>query len=43
MHKGKVAKKIARGEDKGTCTIAHDDGDSESVLLNEIECMLCVL
>ena len=33
MYKGKVAKRITRGE----------DSDSENVLLNEIEYMLCVL
>ena len=43
MYKGKVAKRITRGEDKGMYTIVYDDGDSENVLLNEIEYMLCVL
>lgn len=43
MYKGKVAKKITRGEDKGMYTIVYDDDDSENVLLNEIEHMLCVL
>lgn len=43
MYQGKVTKLYTRGPQKGEYLITYDDGDTESVLLAEIENMLCVL
>ena len=43
MYKGKVSKLYTHGPLEGDYFIEYDDGDTESVLLAEIEYMLCVL